>query len=70
MQEVDLRNKNHKQFLVKNKKGAITKKIISDLFFQLILKKKLVFFFVKSLNIISSDRSKNYTHFTRKNCKV
>ena len=35
LQKVDLRNKSYKQFLIKNEKGAITKKIIFDIFFQL-----------------------------------
>ena len=35
MQNVDLRHKSYKQFLVKNKSGAARKKIIFDFFFQL-----------------------------------
>ena len=35
MQNVDLRNKSYKQFLVKNKNGEARKKIIFDFFFQL-----------------------------------
>ena len=35
MQNVDLRNKSNKQFLVKNESGATRKKIIFDFFFQL-----------------------------------
>ena len=35
MQNVDLRNKSYKQFLVKNKSEAARKKIIFDFFFQL-----------------------------------
>ena len=53
MQNVDLRNKNYKQFLVKNKSGATRKELIFDSFFQ--LKFFLVFFF-KFLNIICLDQ--------------
>ena len=35
MQNVDLRNKSYKQFLVKNKNGVARKKIIFDFSFQL-----------------------------------
>ena len=35
MQNVDLRNKSYKQFLVKNESEAARKKIIFDFFFQL-----------------------------------
>ena len=35
MQNVDLRNKNYKEFLVNNESGAARKKIIFHLFFQL-----------------------------------
>ena len=52
MQNVDLRNKSYKYFLVKNKNGA-ARKIIFDLFFQ--LKFFLVFFF-KFLNIVCLDQ--------------
>ena len=43
MQNVNLRNKSYKQFLVKNESGAAKKKIIFDFFFQ--LKFVLIFFF-------------------------
>ena len=33
MQNVDLRNKSYKQFLVKNESGVARKKIIFDFFF-------------------------------------
>ena len=33
MQNVDLRNKSYKQFLVKNESGAARKKFIFDFFF-------------------------------------
>ena len=35
MQNVDLRNKSYKQFLVKNESGVARKKIIFDFFFHL-----------------------------------
>ena len=35
MQNVDLRNKSYKQFLVKNENGAARKKFIFDFFFHL-----------------------------------
>ena len=35
MQNVDLRNKSYKQFLVKNESGAVRKIFIFDFFFQL-----------------------------------
>ena len=35
MQNVDLRNKSYKQFLVKNESGATRKKIVFDLFFSI-----------------------------------
>ena len=53
MQNVDLRNKNYKQFLVKNKSGAAKKIIIFYFFVQ--LKFYLVFFF-KFLNIVCLDQ--------------
>ena len=53
MQNVDLRNKSYKQFLVKNESRAARKKMIFDFFFQ--LKFFLVFFF-KFLNIICLDQ--------------
>ena len=49
MQNIDLRNKINKQFLVKNESGAARKHFIFDFLFQ--LKFFLVFFF-KFLNII------------------
>ena len=52
MQNVDLRNKSYKQFLVKNKSGAAKFFIFFDFFFQ--LKFFLVFFF-KFLNIVCLD---------------
>ena len=52
MQNVDLRNKSYKQFLVKNKSGAAKKKKI-DFFFQLNF--FLVFFF-KFLYIVCHDQ--------------
>ena len=43
MQNVDLRNKNYKQVLVRNESGAARKKIIFDFFFH------LNFFFISIL---------------------
>ena len=63
MQNVDLRNKSYKQFLVKNKSGAATKKFIFDLFFQ--LKFFLVFFF-KFLNIVCHDQIQKSHIFYKK----
>ena len=59
MQNVDLRNKNYKQFLVKNESEAAKKKFIFDFFFHLNFDS--VFFLT---------RFKSHTYFTRKNCKV
>ena len=67
MQNVDLRNKSYKQFLVKNESGAARKKIIFDLFFQL---KILLVFIFKFLNIVCLDQIQSHIYFTRKNCKV
>ena len=53
MQNVDLRNKSYKQFLVKNKSGAARKKIIFDFLFQL---KFFFVFFFKLLNIVCLDQ--------------
>ena len=52
MQNVVLRNKSYKQFLVKKKSGTARKRIIFDFFFQ--LKFFLVFFF-KFLIILCLD---------------
>ena len=53
MQNVDLRNKSYKQFLVKNKSRAARKKIIYDFFFQLNF---FSVFFFKFLNIVCLDQ--------------
>ena len=52
MQNVDLRDKSYKQFLIKNKSGAARKKIIFDFFFQL----NFFVFFFKFLNIVCHDQ--------------
>ena len=53
MQNVDLRNKSYKQFLVKNKSGVARKKIIFDFFFHLNF---ISVFFLKFLNIVCPDQ--------------
>ena len=63
MQNVDLKNKSYKQFLVKNKSGAARKKIIFDLFFQL---KFFWVFFFKSLNIVFLDQIQKSQIFYKK----
>ena len=63
MQNVDLRNKSYKQFLVKNESGAARKKIIFDFFFQ--LKFFLVFIF-KFLNIVCLDQIQKSHIFYKK----
>ena len=64
MQNVDLRNKSYKQFLVKDENGATRKKIIFDFFLQ--LKFFLVFFF-KFLNIVClAQIQKSYIFYKEK----
>ena len=64
MQNVDLRNKSYKQFLVINKSGAARKKFIFDFFF--LLKFFLVFFF-KFLNIVCCDQiQKSHMFYMKK----
>ena len=63
MQNVDLRNKSYKQFLVINESGAARKKIIFDFFFQ--LKIFLVFIF-KFLNIVCLDQIQKSHIFYKK----
>ena len=63
MQNVDLRNKNYKEFLVKNRKWAARNFFICDLFFQ--LKFFLVFFF-KFLNIVCLDQIQKSHIFYKK----
>ena len=53
MQNVDLRNKSYKQFLVKNKSGAARKNFFFDSFFQLNF---FFVFFFKFLNIVFLDQ--------------
>ena len=62
MQNVDLRNKSYKQFLVKNKSGAARKKFIFDFF-------SIEFFFVfffKFLNIVCHDQIQKSHIFYKK----
>ena len=63
MQNVDLRNKSYKQFLVKNKSGAARKKFIFDFLFH------LNFFFVlffKFLSIVCPDQIQKSHIFYKK----
>ena len=52
MQNIDMRNKSYKQFLVKNGSGAARKKIIFDFFFSI---EFFFVFFFKFLNIVCPD---------------
>ena len=67
VQNIDLRNKSYKQFLVKKETGA-ARKILFLTFFS------IKFFFVVLLqvygNSISLNKFKSYTYCTRKICKV
>ena len=63
MQNVDLRNKSYKQFLVKNKNGVARKKIIFDFFFQLNFSS---LFFFKFLNIVCPDQIQKSHIFYKK----
>ena len=67
MQNVGLRYKSYKQFLVKNKSGVARKKFTFDFFFQ--LKFFLVFSF-KFLNIVCLDQIQKSHVVYKKNCKV
>ena len=62
MQNVDLRNKSYKQFLVKNENGAVRKKIVFDFFFHLNF---FSVFFFKFLNIVCPDQIQ-VTHILQK----
>ena len=63
VQNNDLRNKSYKQFLIKNKSGAIRKKIIFDFFFQL---KFVWVFFFKFRNIVCPDQIQKSQIFYKK----
>ena len=63
MQNVDLRNKSYKQFLVKNKSGATREKNIFDSFFQL---NCFSIFFFKFLNIACPDQIQKSHIFYKK----
>ena len=63
MQNVDLRNKSYKQFLVKNESGAPRKKFIFDFFFQLNF---FFVFFFKFLNIVCPDQIQKSHIFYKK----
>ena len=63
MQNVDLRNKSYKQFLVKNESRATRQKIIIDIFFQL----NFFFFFFKFPNIVCPDQIQKSHMFYKKN---
>ena len=63
MQNVDLRNKSYKQFLVKNKSGAARKKFIFDYFFHLNF---FSIFFFKFLNIVCPDQIQKSHIFYKK----
>ena len=63
MQNVNLRNKSYKQFLVKNESGAARKKIIFDFFFSI---EFFSIFFFKFLNIICPDQiQKSHTFYKK-----
>ena len=64
MQNVDLRNKNYKQLLVKNKSEAARKKFIFDFFFQLNF---FSIFSIKFLNIVCHDHIHKSHIFYKKN---
>ena len=63
VQNVDLKNKRYKQFLVKNKTGAPRKKFISNLFFKL---KFYLVLFIKFLNIVCLDQIQKSHIFDKK----
>ena len=63
MQNVDLRNKSYKQFLVKNKNGVAKKKFIFDFFFQLNF---FSVFFFRFLNIVCRDQIQKSHIFYKK----
>ena len=63
MQNVDLRNKSYKQFLVKNESGAARKKFIFDLFFHLNF---FFVFFFKFLKIVCPDQIQKSHKFYKK----
>ena len=64
MQNFDLRNKNYKQLLVKNKNGAARKKFIFDFSFQLNF---FSIFFFKFLNIVCPDQiQKSHIFYMKK----
>ena len=63
MQNVDLRNKSYKQFLVKNESGATRKKKKIYSFFQLNF---LIVFFFKFLNIVCPDEIQKSYMFNKK----
>ena len=63
MQNVDLRNKSYKPFLVKSK-SRVVRKIIIKFFFSIEIK---IFFFFKFLKIVSPDKSqKSHSFYKRK----
>ena len=63
MQNVDLRNKSYKQFLVKNESGAARKNIFFYSFFQLNF---FSGFFFKLLNIVCPDEIQKSYMFNKK----
>ena len=63
VQNVDLKNKSCKQFLVKNKSGATRKNFFFDFFFQLNF---FSVFFFKFLNIVCPDRIQKSHMFNKK----
>ena len=62
MQNVDLRNKSYKQFLVKNESEAARKNFFFDSFFQL----NFLIFFFKFLNIVCPDQIQKSYMFNKK----
>ena len=62
MQNVDLKNKSYKQFLVKNKSGAARKKFVFEFFFQL----NFFSVFFKFLNIVCLDQIQKSHIFYKK----
>ena len=63
MQNVDLRNKSYKQFLVKNESGAVRKNFFFYSFFQLNF---FSVFFFKFLNIVCPDQIQKSYMFNKK----
>ena len=63
MQNVDLRNKSYKQFLVKNKSGAASKNFAFDFFFQL---NCFSVFFFKFLEILCPNQIQKSHIFYKK----